>query len=1184
MPAAPRFVARTRYAAAALAWMAFVVYGSLVPLDFRPRQDAWASFAAIRYLELGVGSRADWIANILLYLVLAYLATAAVWRARLRSGLRRAAVGAVVGACLALALTIEFAQLFFPPRTVSINDLVAESIGTLIGCAAWFFAGPRLRALWRRFRAGGRHSVSALLVLYTIGYVAFSLFPYDFLISAVELKDKLAQPGALGFGPGRGCTAALACGVKLLTESVLVVPLGVLLALTSSADSAQTADRAALRGFAVGVGGGLAIEAAQVFLASGSSGAISVLTRGIGATWGVMLARGVPLGRPAIAAATTRRALLVATPFYLALLLALNGVLPPTPLPLWDVAEKLAALRFLPFYYHYYTSETAALHSLLAVAGSYAPIGVATTLVAGARTGRAALATVLIAAGLSLTVETLRLFDAGNRPDPTNFLIAPVSAWLFCRLAARLLAYARDHANAATPPPPAPRAPVKSMPPLLAVAAPLVLVAVVAATSAHGPRPPPDQAEAHPTLPPPEALPPVALPRFNAIHPRLPHPSPDELQLLEARYPAYLAARRKRAADGTGVPDAVILAAFAEPRSLDLAALHGRLLAVHFTERGDTEVKLLAQAYDWLHTQWATAQREALRDKLAEGCAYVIDYIRKERLSPYNVILYNSPLQALMACSIALYRDDPRGEGFMAFTHDLWTRRVLPVWRQVFGRNGGWHEGGEYLAIGIGQAIYTLPAMWRAATGEDLFATEPGLRGFLDFLIYRAQPDGSQFRWGDGSFFGRGAPDAVPLALLYGHAAAYSQLPVPNAPTPTAWPWGPLTNPALKDPGAIGRLPPSRVFDGIGMVVARSDWSTDATHVSFKAGDNFWSHSHLDQGAFTIFKGGPLAIDSGAYGPHYGSDHHLNYSYQTIAHNTLTVTDPDDNAPLETREGPRPIANDGGQRRVGSGWGLEPAPIDLAEWQARRELYHTGKLVRTLERDELTVAVADLTPAYTNSGAGEAPFSHRTRRVERAWRIFAYDRADDVVVVYDDVRATSPALRKRWLLHAIDEPRIDTGGFTVVAAPQDRPGRSGGRLTAYVVLPRERFLTLIGGRGFEFFVDGHNYNVEGKLWDKLRKGENAPEPGAWRIELSPAREAADNQFLVVLLPTRIGETPPHQIRPLQAGNEVGCEIRGPRRTTRWWFTPGQLGVRIEVEDGGAVSLHHLTSGPGAPPD
>ena len=83
----------------------------------------------------------------------------------------------------------------------------------------------------------------------------------------------------------------------------------------------------------------------------------------------------------------------------------------------------------------------------------------------------------------------------------------------------------------------------------------------------------------------------------------------------------------------------------------------------------------------------------------------------------------------------------------------------------VGGRNGGWHEGGEYVGIGIGQAIYQLPAMWRAATGEDLFAREPAIRGFLTFVIHRALPDGTIQRWGDVAFPRRRVDDALAAAV-----------------------------------------------------------------------------------------------------------------------------------------------------------------------------------------------------------------------------------------------------------------------------------------------------------------------------------------------------------------------------------------------------------------------------------
>ena len=600
-------------------------------------------------------------------------------------------------------------------------------------------------------------------------------------------------------------------------------------------------------------------------------------------------------------------------------------------------------------------------------------------------------------------------------------------------------------------------------------------------------------------------------------------------------------------------------------------------MALKFTWRGHQQAKPLAVAYDWLYPRWSDTQRMQLRKKLVEGCDYLIKLIRDDRLSPYNVILYNAPLQALMACSIAIYRDDPRGDAIMAFTNDFWKNRVLPVWRQVMGRNGGWHEGGEYVGIGIGQAIYELPAMWRSATGEDIFSSEPEIRGFLDFLVYRTRPDGTHFRWGDGSWFDRLVPDRMALALEYGDAAAYSLRPPPRAPVPSAWPWGPLTNRLLYDQAARTRLPLERLFDGIGMLVARSDWSPDATYVTFKAGDNFWSHSHLDQGAFTIYKGGALAIDSGFYGPHYGSDHHMNYSYQTIAHNTITVTDPSDTVPDPAKNGKtRPIANDGGQRRIGSGWGVEAAPIDRAEWETKRNIYHTASMGPLLDQDGLVVVATDITPAYTNSRSGTGAFSARTRRVERFWRIFGYDRVDDVVVVFDQVTATKASFRKRWLLHTLQMPQVTPDGFRVSVAPVDRLGHEGGQLTAKVLLPKHALIKVIGGPGFQFFVDGKNYDESDKLENIIKKlGPNRSEPGAWRIELSPPAQEIKDSFLVVLMPSTFGVHPALHVSLLRAGKRVGSEIVGSRRTTRWWFEPSRNRVDIEVVARGHKHHYHV---------
>ena len=670
-------------------------------------------------------------------------------------------------------------------------------------------------------------------------------------------------------------------------------------------------------------------------------------------------------------------------------------------------------------------------------------------------------------------------------------------------------------------------------------------------------------------LPTPQSLAEISLPGFRIAHPRLPHPSAQDIVRLQNENPQWLRQMRLFADGGRGAFDAVITMAYIEPGSQNLTLLHQRLLKLKYSYRGQQQAKPVAQAYDWLYDQWSEAQRAALRNKLAEGVEYLVNFIRRDRLSPYNVYLYNSPFQALIAANLALYGDDPRGELNMRFTYDLWKHRVLPAWRQVMGQHGGWHEGGEYVGIGIGQAIYQVPAMWRSATGEDLFKSEPGLRGFLDFITYRKRPDGTDFRWGDAGYFNKIVPDLIPLALEYRHAAAYSLRPPRAKPEPSSWPWGPLTDATLLNPAAQASLPLAKHFDGIGLVVARSDWGPEATYLTFKAGDNFWSHSHLDQGAFTLYKGGELALDSGFYGPKYGSDHHMNYAYQSIAHNLITVTDPADDAPSNGKV-VRTIANDGGQRRIGSGWGVESAPIDQNDWLDKRDLYHTGSLQRYYDGRNTVVAVADITAAYTNNQSGPGEFSSRTRRVERMWRTLIYDRSNDVVIVRDRVTATRPEFRKRWLLHTHNQPSVNGMQFNAVLPPNPARQQLGGQLSGQVILPENASIQTVGGPGYEFFVDGKNYDENGTLLDVIHNKSQPTEPGNWRVEVSPVRPELDNEFLVVLIPRTASTTPRPSIRKVKLGNEYGVEIAG-KSTRRYWFSAERNGVRLE-DSGSSVAI------------
>ena len=418
-----------------LAYLGFVVYGSLVPFEYREYtfDQAIELFADIRYLDLGVESRADWVANIVLYVPLAFLGCA--WLVGLRSvgKLRYLAFFLIFAFCIAVAVAVEFTQIFFAPRTVSLNDLLAETLGTLGGLAVFSLERWRIARLLDSFAQGGRESVLAAIVVFGLLYVALVLFPYDFVISWSELTEKLSS-GNQGWFFAGDCSNLLRCGASQLGKAVAIAPLGILMALAVPRLNYP-------RVFWAGIGLGLVLEPLQLLLASGASQGLSVLLRGVGLTVGAAVGAVLRQQGPAPVAWLIRRATpYVALPYVL-LLAALGGWFSAPWLAWQEALARLADVRIMPFYYHYFTTEQAALSSLLIQAGMYAPIGLAVWALHPPRrgvSGSVAWIAALGAAALALPIELGKLLVPDKHPDPTNLLIAAVSAAVVCSLASWL--------------------------------------------------------------------------------------------------------------------------------------------------------------------------------------------------------------------------------------------------------------------------------------------------------------------------------------------------------------------------------------------------------------------------------------------------------------------------------------------------------------------------------------------------------------------------------------------------------------------------------------------------------------------------------------------------------------------------------------------------------------------------
>lgn len=412
-------------ARAAFLYAGALVYLSLIPFDYRPLplDEAWRIFREVPNLDLGILNRADWVANLLAYLPLGFLVAAALQGRDARA--RPWGWAAAVAVCTLPIFAIEFTQVFFRPRTVSQNDLVAEFLGASVGAAAWFPLRHRLDRWVQALGRGGEQARMAVLYAYAVAYLGLSLFPYDFIVSASEFAWKI-RSGSYGlvFAPGQ-CDRFVSCTLRLGVEMMACAPLGWLWATRRREPAGSIAGVALVLGALLG----LAIEAGQFLIASGVSQGASVATRAAGFLAGALGVRAFrTVDQPTLVRWGRVLAWVLALPYLLAIAFA-TGWPGSGPLAVDAVLARLPEFRLMPFYYHYYVPEAHAMLSVLAHLALYAPVGIAAWLWRG-QSAQGASAGALVAIALAVVAEASKAFLPGKHPDFTNALVAGASAWL----------------------------------------------------------------------------------------------------------------------------------------------------------------------------------------------------------------------------------------------------------------------------------------------------------------------------------------------------------------------------------------------------------------------------------------------------------------------------------------------------------------------------------------------------------------------------------------------------------------------------------------------------------------------------------------------------------------------------------------------------------------------------------
>ncbi len=430
---------RGTFAWLAIGVMAFTIYGSFVPFRFHARGFDNAIQAAEWVVEhrSGIQSRSDFVANVILGIPLGFCLLAAL-RLDKPGGPARDLLAALVlwPWCIVFSAAVEFGQLFFYERTCSGSDVIAQSMGSLVGMLAWLCLGDRLvrrfRRIWQGERIGG--TAGRLLVVYVAVLAIVLWLPLDLTLSPAELYHKnfdgvtklvivpfseITKPG------GPGLSSKLPTWLEL---AGLCFPAGL---LAGCKRRPHTIGYIALIALALAC----ILEAGQLFVKSRSTSATDLIVISLGflAGWGLMR----------LLKTTSSRGLslemgLLLGQAWLGVLLVRNWF--PFDFQSSLVTAKWAAINWIPFAAAYEKNYLSSLEEAAAKTLLYAPLGAVVAAVGVRRVVRRRTAVFygVLAAAL---VESGQLALPTRIPSPTDLIFGGLGAWLGAATALRIRAF-----------------------------------------------------------------------------------------------------------------------------------------------------------------------------------------------------------------------------------------------------------------------------------------------------------------------------------------------------------------------------------------------------------------------------------------------------------------------------------------------------------------------------------------------------------------------------------------------------------------------------------------------------------------------------------------------------------------------------------------------------------------------
>lgn len=419
---------------AVLAWALFIIYGSLVPLQWQPQPlgAAWQTFIGLPLPVLGGSAGVDAAVNYLLTVPLAF--GLAMLLARASDGAQgsraQAALGLAVTAVVmaSLSVGIEFAQVFFPPRSPSWSDVIAQWCGTLTGLVLYLVYGRRASAILQGLgrRQSGEHAAARWLMVWLAGLLLFNMMPLDLSLLPVELYRKWRDGRVLLWPFSADAASRWELVYGWVSDVLLWMPVGALWRIDGR-------DRSLRQIVLLGLLVALAMELAQLFVMSRVSDVTDIFLAGLGVLLGGALVG--PLQAALSVSPTRRRRWLYGAAVAWSLVAVALLWLPfDFRASRFSVAALSDVFFRMPFVTYMGRSEFGALNEILRKLLVFLPGGL---LLGAASAGPGAPPRwpflTLVAFAFVLEAGQLALPD--KVPDLTDALLACLGAWLGLRIA-----------------------------------------------------------------------------------------------------------------------------------------------------------------------------------------------------------------------------------------------------------------------------------------------------------------------------------------------------------------------------------------------------------------------------------------------------------------------------------------------------------------------------------------------------------------------------------------------------------------------------------------------------------------------------------------------------------------------------------------------------------------------------